>query len=1096
MGYIFNPFAIKGTQNLTGTNKLGIGTKTYDVRKRPKKERANAPHSMFITKLYGMKHLMVWAALLFLVSYTATAQPQQFVDEKRFEGLQWRNIGPYRGGRCVTVAGIPNQPLVYYMGTTGGGVWKTEDAGISWKNISDGFFNTSSIGAIAIAPSDPNVLYVGTGEHPVRGVMTSAGDGVYKSVDGGRSWEHIGLKNTRHISAIQIHPKSPNVLFVAAQGALHGSSEERGVYRSTNGGKSWQKVLYINETTGPSSLSIDPSNPRILYAGMWDHQRQPWEIRSGGPGSGLYRSTDGGINWEKCSDGLPSEMGKVGVAVSPADPQRIYAIIEADKGGVYRSDNRGDTWELINDQRVTIARAWYYTKIVAAPHDPETVYVLNAPLLKSTNGGQSFSPVDNPHSDQHALWINPDQPSVMILGNDGGATVSLNGGKSWSSQRNQPTAQLYRVIADNRFPYYLYAGQQDNSTLAIPSRTASAGISSRDWYAVAGGESAFIALDPDNPRLVYGGSYQGNLSVFDQETQTEQDIMAYPALGLGKLPSEMKYRFNWNAPLVVQPQNPSILYHGANKVLKSEDGGSTWSPISPDLTRDVPEQQGLGGGPFTNEGAGGENYNTISYLACSPHEAGTIWVGTDDGRVHLTKDEGANWEEVTPAGMGEALVNSIEVSPHDPATAYLAVNKYKFNNFEPIAYITKDYGKSWTKIIRGIGPQDFLRTIREDPEREGLLFAGTEHGLYISFNGGLRWQRFQLNLPNCPITDLLVKEGDLVAATAGRSFWILDDITPLRQTSDKILQRAYLYDPSPAVRFLADSDKKIYGLGQNPPNGAVCYYYLPEVLDSFQLTLDISDAFGNTIRSFSNHPPEEAAETYEGGPEAEPTLPSKRGLNRFVWDLRREPLPGIPEVFILGGYQGSLVPPGEYQLQLTTPYGVMSTNLEVLPDPRLEASEEDYSAQQEVLLNIEDAVREIHLSVKSMRQVKQQVKHLHSNLKQADCTKELIEASEAIVKNIDAWEEKIIQPKQETYQDVINYPNQLSAELMNLKQRVDSPVPAVTAGAKQRLQDLLSDWATYKSQMREILEQEVGAFNKLYRSYEMPVIVIPMGAEQ
>jgi len=1043
-----------------------------------------------------MKKLMVWVVLFFLASPATTAQPQQFVEEKRFEGLQWRNIGPFRGGRCVAVCGVPNDPLQYYMGSTGGGVWKTEDAGGSWTNISDGFFNTSSIGAIAVAPSNPNIIYVGTGEHAIRGVMTSVGDGVYKSLDGGRSWEHVGLTHSYHISGIQVHPLNPNIVFAAVQGAAYGPNEERGVYRSTDGGKNWEKTLYIDDFTGAASLSMDPKNPRLLYAGMWDHQRKPWTIRSGGPGSGLYRSVDGGVNWEKCGEGLPAAMGKIGVAVSPADPQRVYAIIEAEQGGVYRSDDRGESWQLVNDQRVTIARAWYYTEIVPDPRDPETVYVLNAPLLKSTDGGKSFTSIPNPHTDQHALWINPTNTDLMILGNDGGATVSLNGGESWSTQYNQPTAQLYRIMADNRFPYYLYAGQQDYGTLAIPSRTANRGISNKDWYPVAGGESAFIALNPDDPQLVYGGSYQGNLSVYDQRTQMERDIMAYPSLGLGKLPRDMKYRFNWNAPLVVQPQNPEVLYHGAQAVLRSDDQGRSWTPISPDLTRNEPGKQGKGGGPYTNEGAGGENYNTISYLACSPHQAGTIWVGTDDGKVHLTRDEGGSWSEITPSGLGEALVNCIEVSPHDPATAYLVAHRYKFNNFEPIAYVTNDYGKSWTKIVRGIRGRDFLRVIREDPVRKGLLFAGTEHGLYISFNAGIGWQPFQLNLPKSPITDLRVKGQDLIAATSGRSFWILDDISPLRQTKDKMIQRVNFYDPAPTVRFWVESaEPPVAGIGENPPTGALLYYYLPETLDSFRLKLDILDAEGHPIRSYSNQPEQDSVETYEGAPKPDPILPAKRGLNRFAWDLRREPIPGVPKVFILGAYQGSTVPPGIYQLQLTTPYGVLTRKLEVKPDPRIEAQQEDYNAQQDILLQIEEAVRDIHLSVKSMRQVKTQVKNLQTNLKKADCTKELLEAGAAIVDSINAWEQQLIQPKQQTFQDVINYPNQLSAELMNLKQRIDGPLPVVNQGARERLRDLLADWSAYKAQMRKILKQDVGYFNKLYRTYEMPAIVIPMGAE-
>lgn len=1041
-----------------------------------------------------MKQFLVWAALIFLSAH-ALAQPQQLVRQKLLEGLSWRNIGPYRGGRCVAVAGVPSYPLRFYMGTTGGGIWKTEDAGQSWDNCSDGFFNTGSIGAIAVAPSDHNTIYAGTGEHPVRGVMTSAGDGVYKSQDGGRSWQYLGLKYARHISAIVVHPRYPDIVYVAVQGAVHGPSETRGVYRSMDGGMSWQKTLFINETTGAASLSIDPSNPRILYAGMWDHLRSPWSIRSGGEGSGLYRSTDGGLNWEKLGEGLPEEMGKVGVCVAPSNPAKVYAVIEAENGGVYRSEDRGEHWELVNNQRVTVARAWYYTKIAVDPTDEETVYVLNAPLLKSNNGGKDFTSVSNPHTDQHALWINPRNPEIMVLGNDGGATVTLNGGKTWSSQHNQPTAQLYRIATDNRFPYYIYAGQQDNSTLAIPSRTADAGIADRHWYPVAGGESAFIALDPDNPKRVYGGSYQGNLSVYDQETKLTNDIMAYPALRLGKAPKDMKYRFNWNAPLLVQPQNPNVLLHGANVVLRSEDGGLSWTEISPDLTRNEPEKQGQGGGPFTNEGAGGENYNTISYLAYSPHGAEVIWAGSDDGLLHLTTNDGENWVDVTPPNLGEAYINCIEVSPHDPDRVYVVAMKYKFNNFEPLVYLSEDQGATWRKITRGIDVEHFIRVVREDPVRPGLLYGGSERGFYISFDDGQRWQPFQLNLPVCPITDLKVQGNDLIAATSGRSFWILDGLSPLRQIEDNIIQRAYLFEPEPAIRYLADlPDEPVYGLGENPPNGLQIAYYLPEALDSFRLQLEVLDAFGNTLRTFTNEAPE-SADAYEGGPKPEPTLPACRGLNVFHWDLRREPMPGVPSVFILGDYKGSLVPPGQYRIRLTTPYGVLKSDAVLQADPRLNAPQEAYLAQQELLLSIESAVREVHQSIQHMRNVKQQVKQLHANLKQIDCTQEILDAGEHLINRITDWEDNLIQPKQETHQDVINYPNRLSAELMDLKARIDHPKPVVTKGALIRLEHLLQQWAGMKKDMRKITKDDISAFNELYKTYQIPAIMLPLGAE-
>ncbi len=1046
-----------------------------------------------------MKHPIFWVAALFLANFAfpACANGQHFLEEGLFQGMQWRNVGPFRGGRCVAVAGHPSDPFTYYMGTTGGGIWKTEDAGLNWFNISDGYFQTGSVGAIAIAPSDPNVLYAGMGEHPVRGVMSSHGDGVYKSLDGGKAWQYLGLADTRHIAAIQVHPWNPDIVYVAAQGAAFGPSESRGVYRSLDGGQSWQKCLYIGPNTGASSLSIDPHNPRILYAGMWDHQRLPWAIRSGGPGSGLYKSTDGGLNWEKLVNGLPAAMGKVDICVSPANPNRVYANIEAETGGVFRSDDGGKNWIQTNNQRITVARAWYYIEIVADPLDEETVYVLNAPLLKSTDGGKTFTNIPNPHSDQHALWINPRQPETMILGNDGGATITFNGGKSWSTQGNQPTAQFYRLITDNRFPFYIYGGQQDNTTVAIPSRTHKAGIGAQDWRPVAGGESAFIALNPDDPTLVYGGEYQGELSVYDHRTDMIKDIMAYPSLSLGKAPRDLKYRFNWNAPLVAQPQNPGVLYHAANVVLRSDDGGFNWRPVSPDLTRNEPEKQGPGGGPYTNEGAGGEHYNTISYLACSPHQAGVIWAGSDDGLVHLTRDDGKHWENVTPPDLGESFINCIEVSPHDPASAYLVAYRYKFNDLSPLAFYTKNYGKDWQRITEGIGAEAFLRVIREDPVRPGLLYAGAETGFYISFNYGQHWDPMQLNLPVCPITDLAVHDNSLVAATSGRSFWILDGLEPLQQSGGRLGGAPLLFEPRPAVRFSSatpESGEPVQGLGQNPPDGIGIYYYLPEALDSALLELQIFDSFGGLLRSYSNQPGD-GFEKYEGGPGEPLLLPSRKGLNRFHWDFRREGLPGIPGVFIMGNYEGGLAAPGEYLIKLKHPKGMLTQGFTLLPDPRLQASPEDYQAQQEALYSIESTVRDIQQTARRMRDVRQQVKNLQATLKKMECTQELLKAGESIVGRIDNWEERLIQPKQQTHQDVINFPNRLYAEMLDLKQRIDNYDPRLTKGASERLEVLMGQWSQFKAQMQQIVDEDIAAFNRLYKEQQVPAIIIPLAGE-
>ena len=673
------------------------------------------------------------------------------------DGLTWRNIGPFRGGRSLAAAGIPTNPQTYYFGSVGGGIWKTEDGGMIWENVSDGYFNTGSVGAVAVSESDPNVVYVGMGEACIRPVMTSHGDGVYKSTDAGETWIHIGLKDTRTISSVLVHPKDHNTVYVAVQGDQYQASESRGIYRSVDGGQTWEKVLYVNEHAGASGLSMDRNNPRILYAAFWDHQRKPWQMRSGGDGSGIYKSSDGGNTWNKLTKGLPETMGKTDVSVSAANSKRVYVIVEAEKGGLFRSDDGGKSFKRVNSDRVLIARSWYYIHVFADPQDENVVYVLNAPFMKSTDGGETFTNVSVPHGDNHGLWINPLDNRNMINANDGGANISFNGGISWSTQKNQPTAQFYRVITDNRFPYYVYAGQQDNSSVAVPSRTNGRGIDWSDWYRAAGCESAYLAFDPDNPVTVYGGCYQGLIEKFDIITRKSRSIMAYEYLGLGSVPKDQKYRFNWNAPIIASPHDPSIIYHAGNVVFKTFDGGNSWDVISPDLTRNEIEKHDLGGVPFTNEAAGGEVYNTIMYMVESTHEPGTIWTGSDDGLIHVTQDDGKSWENVTPRGLDEGIINAIEISPHDPGTVYFTFTRYKFGDLSPSIYRTTNYGKSWTQRTKGINGNAFVRVVREDPVQKNLLYAGTETGLYISFNGGKLWEQFQLNLPVVPITDLTIR---------------------------------------------------------------------------------------------------------------------------------------------------------------------------------------------------------------------------------------------------------------------------------------------------------------------------------------------------
>ena len=1013
-------------------------------------------------------------------------------DAKKFEALKWRNIGPFRGGRSNAVCGVIGDPMTYYMGSTGGGIWKTNDAGNTWKNISDGFFKTSSVGSIEVAPSDPNVIYAGMGEHAVRGVMTSRGDGIYKSTDAGTTWKYIGLPESHHIAEIRIHPKNPEVLWVAVQGKLWGQSKERGVYKSSDGGTTWKQTLFINGNTGAADLSIDPSNPRILYAGMWDHQRTPWQVRSGGEGSGIWKSVDGGEEWKKLKGGLPEKMGKVAVDVSPANPQRIYANIEAEKGGVFRSDDAGKTWKQVCSDRVTITRAWYYIEIFADPLDENKVYVLNAPMLKSIDGGQSFSRISNPHGDQHHMWINPDNTNNIILANDGGGCVSFNGGQSWSSENNQPTAQFYRVIADDRFPYYLYGGQQDNSTVAISSQTDGGGIGIRDWYPVAGGESAFIAFDdPKNPKKVFGTTIQGFIDMWDSDTKITKDIQPYPQAKLGTNPEEQKYRFNWNPPLVASNVKKGILYFGGNVLFRSDDNGLSWTEISEDLTRNDKTKHGDGGVPFTNEGAGGEVYNTFSYISCSHLDAGEIWVGSDDGLVHVTLDEGKSWSNVTPSGLKECLINAIDISPNNKGTAYIAATRYKWNDDSPMIYKTTDYGKTWKKIIKGIPADNFVRVVREDPKDSNLLYAGTERGLYVSFDGGDNWTPFQSNLPMCPITDLLVKNNDLVAATSGRAFWILDDLSTLQQTNGKPDSTQITFiQPAPTVKFTMGSGARPLR-GTNPMAGVTLDYYLPHNwVDSNELKLEILDMNGNIIRTMTNQKPK-GNKRWEGGPPPPQVIPNKGGLNRTNWDLRRETLPAVENVFVQGDYRGHSVAPGKYTLRLIAGEKVEETTCEVLADPRLDVDEKVYAKQQTMLMEIENSVYDIHESVNRLRIVKTQLGSRVKLLEDMEDVRELLEKGKKVEKAITDWENNLIQPNSKTFQDVINFKNQLNTELLILKGVLDSHDPTPTAGAELRLGEVMKMWKTMKAEMEYIIQEEVGGFNKMYADKNLPILILP-----
>ncbi len=881
-----------------------------------------------------------------------------------WKNLQYRLVGPFRGGRVVAVAGVVGQENVYYFGSTAGGVWKTTDGGLNWKPVFDKTKDASpAIGAIAVSESDPNVIYVGTGEACIRGNIVG-GNGVYKSIDAGKTWKFVGLADTHAIGRLALNPKNPDIAFVAALGHPFGDNEERGIFRTQDGGKTWQKVLYKDAKSGGIDVVFDPTNANIVFAALWQARRTPWSLDSGGPGSGLYRSIDGGTTWKELkAHGLPEgTLGRIGVTVSGANPNRVWAVIEAEKGGIYRSDDGGDSWHLMTDDHRFRQRAWYYSHIFADPKSADTVYILNTGAYRSNDGGKTFSRIRSPHGDNHALWIDPTNPKRLMNGNDGGATISTDGGDSWTSLYNQPTAQFYHVTTDNRFPYYIYGAQQDNSTVGIASASAEGAIDRPDWYAVGGGESGYIAPDPTDPEIVYAGSYGGDITRYDHRTGEEQAINPWPVNPIGWAAADVKHRFQWTEPIVFSPHDPKTMYFAGEVLFKTTDSGMSWTIISPDLTRNDKSKQVSSGGPITKDNTGVEVYDTIFSVVESPVQKDLIWAGTDDGLVHLTRDGGQHWENITPKAMPEwGTVSMIEVSSRDAGTAYLAVERHKSDDFAPYVFKTTDFGKSWTKLVTGLPANDYVHAVRIDPRRPNLLFAGTEQGVYISYDDGAHWQPLQLNLPSVPINDLVVKNNDLVLATHGRSFWVLDDITPLEQYEDSIPQQeAHLFTPGAANHtvfrgsFFAPSGN----VGKNPPAGALIDYWLktslkksdeakpvaaasetpaasakPEASSSPspdakkkddadeppKITIEILDSSGKVIRKYpkKEEPGGDDEEDFFSRDHNAGALPADAGFNRFVWDLRYEGATKIPHAPLWGGNtDGPQALPGTYQVRV------------------------------------------------------------------------------------------------------------------------------------------------------------------------------------
>ena len=1039
-----------------------------------------------------MSKKLILVALLGIGALNLSAQaPQPATDDLNtyFKPVKWRSIGPFRGGRSNASTGVVGDTKTYYMGTTGGGLWKTDDMGISWRNISDGHFKTGSVGAVTVAESDPNVVYVGMGEHAPRGVMTHHGDGVYRSTDAGKTWKAVGLQQTQHISRVIVHPKNPDIVYVAAQGALYGSGQQRGIFKSIDGGTTWKNVLFVNDKTGASELSMDATNPRIMYAAMWEYGRLPWKVISGGAGSGLYKSTDSGETWERMKEGLPEEMGKMAIAVSRSNPEKVYALIESDSNkderGLYASNNAGKSWSKVTGEPRLVQRAWYYIELFIDPKNENTIYVLSAPALRSNDGGKTWETLSGTHGDYHDLWFNPDNSNNFVISNDGGAAITFDKGKTWSAQSTMPTAQFYRINVDNQFPYRIYAGQQDNSSVIIASRElGSGGITTESWRSSAGGESAFLAFDPDNPRFVLGGSYQGTIEVIDTKANAGTNIMAAPIQYLGMDAKDMKYRYNWNAPIIWSKHEPGVYYHGAQYLLKTADMGKTWKEVSPDLTRNDKEKQGKGGGPYTNEAVGAENYGTLAYVMESPHEKGVIWTGSDDGLVQLTRDGGTSWKNVTPPGLAECLINAIEVSPFDKATAYIATTRYKFNDHAPGLYKTTDYGATWTKIDSGIPGNAFTRVVREDNVRRDLLYAGTELGVFISWDGGKAWSPFQLNLPVTPITDLRVHQGNLIAATSGRSFWVLDDLSLIRQYK-KDTPTFSIYQPAGA--YLANGGSELNGSedeftgankfrGVNPANGIVLYYHLPELKKTDDITLEITDADGKAVRSFSSKKSD--FKKWDGGPSAEPALSKAKGLNRFVWNMRHATIPGVPGVYIEASYDGHKAIPGKYRFALKMGEQTIATEAEVLANPLYPGTAAAYKEYHSVMTTMERDVAAMHKAVNSLHEKQTQLESLIATLPADEKFSSAKRDAEALVKKLKAWDEDMVQRRAKAYDDVENYVNKFTANYLFLINQTESDLPRVNQSSLDMLEKMNAEWTALKSRSDELATKDIPALNK------------------
>ena len=1036
--------------------------------------------------------LLVASLPLFALAVSA-ATPAGTVDEKLYKGMKWRQVGPFRGGRALAIEGVSGEPDTYYFGAVAGGVWKTTDGGANWIPLFDKE-DISSIGAVAVAPSDHNVVYVGTGEAAIRG-NTTYGTGIYKSIDAGRTWKNVGLKDCRQVGALIVHPQNPDVALVAALGHAFGPNQERGIFRTTDGGRNWTKVLGKDENTGGIDVVFDPHNPNIVFAALWQARRQPWFFSSGGAGSGLYRSEDNGVTWKHLEgNGLPDGiLGKIGVSVSGADANRIYAMIEAKEGGLYRSDDAGEKWSRVNDDGRFRQRAWYFSKVYADPKSPDTVYVLNTGAFKSVDGGKSFNLLPARHGDHHGLWIDPQNPNRIGNANDGGASISTDGGKTWTTQNNQPTAQFYHVAVDNAFPYHIYGAQQDNSNLGIASRTDWGAIGQADWFVAGDGECGFVVPDPRDWHIIYSNS-EGFAVRYDKNKEDVQDISPVPLDSSGHGASDLGHRFQWVSPLMLSPHNPDTIYTAAECVFRSTDHGQSWTKISEDLTRNDKSKQRPSGGPLTNDITSVEYYDTIFALAESPVKQGTLWAGTDDGLIQLSIDDGKTWTNVSPKMPEWSTVDLIEPSPFDANSAYAAVDRHRLDDFKPYIFKTIDLGKTWTAITTGIPEGAYVRAVREDPSRQGLLYAGTERGVFVSWDAGAHWQPLQLNLPQSPIHDLVIKDDDLVVATHGRSFWVLDNLTPVRQASAQTAAaEMILYQPQTALRlhYSEEFDRR-QPVGENPPAGAMIDYYFKSAPKD-EVTLDILDAHGKVVRRLSSKEKKENEQPPEWPDRVvkPKVIPANEGMNRFPWDLRyNEPIQ-VPGAFYAGdGPKGPLALPGDYTVKLTAGGKSQTAPLHLVIDPRTKSAEAQLPKTFTLSAEVTERISQLHQAINEIRDLKAQIQSLHKRFGSDDKTKAALTAADEVDHKMSAVEEQLIQVNAKGSEATLAFPSMLNEQFDTFSHSIESdhaPTKAqldVFKSLSDRLDEQLKKWA-------QIKRDEVQKVSALIKQLDLPALPIP-----